>query len=107
MTNTGKRSPQHMNTDCEYVCDACQKRDHPDGWLALRLSGDRRGLEVRRFEDRGPDDRFFCSERCAFERVRELLRGLRVAALEGDGPGGPFHPPALRRAVEKLKQRER
>jgi hypothetical protein len=58
-----------------YLCDGCGKQDEPAGWLAVRLSGDRRGLEIRRFEHGGTDARYFCSEACAFRRISELLAG--------------------------------
>ena len=64
-----------------YLCDGCGARRVPDGdWRALRIASDRRGLEVRRFEDAGPDDRFVCSDACAARRISEILGGARPAA---------------------------
>jgi len=91
----------------EYVCDACGKRAEPRGWLALRIAADRRGLEIRRFEYSGPDDSYVCGKACAFARMSEILAGARPLAGSEADPASPFHPPALRRAVDKLKRGER
>jgi hypothetical protein len=63
-----------MSAKPEYACTACGRREQVShDWLALRVSPDRRGIEVRRFEDSGPDDVLFCSETCAFHRISEVL----------------------------------
>ena len=64
----------------DYTCDACGTRTHAEHarghWLALRLAGDRRGIEIRKFENSGPDDRYVCSEACALRRISEIFAGL-------------------------------
>jgi hypothetical protein len=63
-----------------YKCSGCGAiREDGQQWLTLRLSGDRRGVEIRPFEYCGPDDEYFCSETCAFERISEMFGGMRPA----------------------------
>ena len=63
-----------------YRCDGCGHEQEPgERWLAVRIAGDRRGLEIRTIGNGGPDDRFFCSEACAFKRISEVLRGPQPA----------------------------
>jgi hypothetical protein len=60
----------------EYTCSHCgAERAAGARWFALRLSGDRRGVEIRPFEARGPDDQIFCGASCAFERIEEIFGG--------------------------------
>lgn len=65
-----------------YRCDRCgREQEEGERWLALRISGDRRGIEIRALENSAPDDRIFCGETCAFARLSEILaaRGSRPA----------------------------
>ena len=65
-----------MPSEMRYHCSGCGfEQDDAREWLALRVSQDRRGLEIRRFEDSGPDDVLFCSEGCAFGRISEVFGG--------------------------------